>query len=72
MLSILAALTSLAFDPHVRRHVPEWAAILQLFSVGLLPVVFCLLFSMTVVCWHRYSINFILVAELCVRFVDVG
>ena len=53
-----------AVDPHVRRKVPEWAAILQLYSVGFLPVLFCLLFSLAVISWHRYDINWILVAEL--------
>ncbi|BEI88828.1 uncharacterized protein CcaverHIS019_0201900 [Cutaneotrichosporon cavernicola] len=52
------------FDEHTREEIPEWGALLQLYSGLFIPVFFGLLFELNLTAWVEARINYEFVMEL--------
>lgn len=54
----------LAFDPKTSRQLPNLQTNIQIYACFLLPIIFCLGFSINLLVWHRSRINYKFIFEL--------
>lgn len=55
---------ALAIDPKTSRQLPNLYINIQIYSCFLLPILFCLGFSINLIVWHRSRINYKFIFEL--------
>jgi hypothetical protein len=60
-------LSSIAFDPAVRAELPQYNALLQVYSIFLIPVVFAVLFELNLCAFVAARINYTFIMEIDIR-----
>ncbi|CAO3630671.1 unnamed protein product [Cunninghamella blakesleeana] len=63
-LSFLTQAIKLGFEPKTAHQLPNIYTNIQIYACFLLPILFCLGFSLNLLIWHKYRINYKFIFEL--------